>query len=133
MTPVFRQSRPQVRSFHSTLRRDEIIKQANAETFRKAISNKDRTVIVDFYADWCQPCKVLAPVLEKVVKNPEMKTSTGTPVDLVTVNADEEADLAAEFDVRALPTVMAFREGKPVGKFAGAFPEADVRAFVERV
>ncbi|KAI0724990.1 thioredoxin-like protein [Fomitopsis betulina] len=101
------------------------------QTFKKVISNKDKTVLVDFYADWCQPCKVLAPVLEKVVTDPETKTSTGTPLDLVTVNIDEEADLAAEYDVRALPTVMAFRDGKPVGKFAGSYPEPQVRHFVQ--
>jgi len=94
------------------------------------VLNKDKVVLADFYADWCNPCKMLSPILENLATDPEIKTDSGAGVDLVTVDTDAETDLAVEYNIRSLPTVVAFRDGKPVNKFIGALPEAQVRAFL---
>ncbi|RDB22301.1 Thioredoxin Y, chloroplastic [Hypsizygus marmoreus] len=123
------------RSFHSTTRRAEQYPRANLETFNKVVGTKDRLVLVDFYADWCGPCHQLSPILESLITNPEVKSSSGLPIDLVKVNTDDEDGLALgqQFKVRALPTVIAFRDGNPVNQFVGALPEGGVRRFLETV
>lgn len=90
-------------------------------------------MLVDFYAEWCGPCKVLSPVLEKVAGDIETKTGSGRPIDLVTVDTDVHGALAQKHQVRALPTVVAFRDGEPVKLFVGAMPEPAVRRFLEEI
>jgi len=91
--------------------------------------------LVDFYADWCGPCKLLSPILEKITTDPEIKSGTGLPLDLVTVDTDDPDgfELGQKFKVRVLPTVFAFRNGELVDNFVGALNERDVRKFLERV
>ncbi|PCH37772.1 thioredoxin [Wolfiporia cocos MD-104 SS10] len=121
------------RSFHSTpLRREHFLK-ANVETFTKAISNKDKVVLVDFYADWCNPCKMLSPILESVTSDPNVKSGSGLPLDLVTIDTDNEIELAQQYNIRSLPTVLAFKDGQPAHRFVGALPEAQVRAWLRAV
>ena len=84
-------------------------------------------VLVDFWAPWCQPCKQLTPLLEKVVRAQNGK------VKLVKVNVDENQTLASQLRVQSLPTVYAFRDGRPLDGFQGAQPESAIKAFVERL
>ncbi|OBZ75763.1 Thioredoxin Y, chloroplastic [Grifola frondosa] len=121
------------RSFHSTAHRHAHFLNANAETFQKAISNKDNVVLVDFYADWCNPCKMLSPILEKLTTDTSVKSGTGRSLDLVTVDTEVEIELARKYQIRSLPTVIAFRDGQPVSKFMGALPEPSVRNFLAQV
>ncbi|KII89136.1 hypothetical protein PLICRDRAFT_40769 [Plicaturopsis crispa FD-325 SS-3] len=117
---------------HATPRRLEHYLNANPEVFRKAVEKKDRVVLVDFYADWCNPCKTLSPILEKLTEDPTVKSGSGHPVDLVTIDTDgaENYDLVAKHKVRSLPTVVAFKDGEPVNQFVGAINEAGVRKFI---
>src|SRR5207253_735550 len=84
-------------------------------------------VLVDFWAPWCQPCKQLTPLLEKVVR------AHGGKVKLVKINVDENQTLASQLRVQSLPTVYAFRDGRPLDGFQGAQPESAIKAFVERL
>ncbi|MFT3792586.1 MAG: thioredoxin [Rudaea sp.] len=83
-------------------------------------------VLVDFWAEWCGPCKSLAPILEKVVE------SYGGKLRLAKVDTDKQQQLAAVFGIRSLPTVVLVKDGQMVDGFMGALPESGVRAFVEK-
>jgi len=84
-------------------------------------------VLVDFWAPWCGPCRTLGPMLEKLEHEYAGKWK------LAKVNSDENPELSAHFNVRSIPYVVAFVDGKPVDQFVGVLPEAQLRAFLERV
>jgi putative thioredoxin len=107
----------------------DIVKETTLATFAKDVLEASRNVpvLVDFWAPWCEPCKQLTPVLEKVVR------SFGGKVRLVKVNIDQNQALAGQLRIQSIPTVYAFRDGRPLDGFQGAQPESAVRAFVERL
>ena len=87
---------------------------ANAENFQEKIASG--TVILDFYADWCAPCRMIGPVLEQIAdENPEIK--------VVKVNVDENIDLANNFGVKGIPALFVLKEGKTVAQRAGFMPK----------
>ncbi|KAJ3219286.1 hypothetical protein HDU67_001905 [Dinochytrium kinnereticum] len=99
---------------------------AEDKTFDDVLSSAgSTTVIVDFHASWCPPCKMLAPVLSKAVKE-NGKTF------LVKVNVDEAQATAEKYQIASLPTVAAFRDSKVVDQFIGFHGEKETRAFVDR-
>lgn len=105
------------------------IKEATTATFEADVLAASMTVpvIVDFWADWCGPCKQLAPVLEKAVKG------AGGRVRLVKVDIDANQMLASQLRIQSIPTVYAFFKGRPVDGFQGAVPESEVKAFIGRL
>ena len=106
-----------------------VIKDVTTATFAKEVleASRDLPVIVDFWAPWCGPCKQLTPIIEKVVQ------SYGGKVRLAKINIDEHPGLATQLRVQSVPTVYAFRDGRPLDGFMGAQPEKAVRAFVDRL
>lgn len=101
------------------------INEANAQ--QQLIDESfNRPVVVDFWADWCEPCKQLMPILEKLANE-----YAGAFL-LAKVNADEQQMLAGQLGVRSLPTVMVIKDGQPVDGFAGAQPESAVREMLEK-
>jgi putative thioredoxin len=107
----------------------DLIKDGSTASFAKDVieASRQALVLVDFWASWCGPCKQLTPILEKVVK------SYGGSVRLVKINTDEHPGIAGQLRIQSLPTVYAFRDGRPLDGFMGAQPESAVRAFVERL
>ncbi|KAJ3784123.1 thioredoxin-like protein [Lentinula aff. detonsa] len=111
---------------------------ADFGTFKKVTSgpqSEGRLVLVDFYADWCGPCHVLSPILKSISSDPNIKSGSGLPVDVMTINTESEdgMELSQKYKIRALPTVIAFREGQNVMQFVGALPEAQVHDFLGKV
>ncbi len=88
--------------------------------------SQNRPVVVDFWADWCEPCKQLMPILEKLA------AEYAGAFLLAKVNADEQQALASQLGVRSLPTVMVIKDGQPIDGFAGAQPESAVREMLEK-
>lgn len=103
------------------------IVDVDAATFEQVVveGSKERPVVVDFWADWCAPCRMLAPVLERAV------LERGGRVLLAKVDVDRNPTLAARYGVRGIPAVKAFRDGRIVAEFTGAQPPAQVAAFLD--
>lgn len=97
------------------------------ENFEAEVLNSDEPVVVDFWAEWCGPCKQLMPALEDAVR------SAGGAVALAKVNADENQALCGQMQVQSLPTVLAFWQGQPVDGFQGAVPPSQIQAFIDKL
>nr|WP_255774790.1 thioredoxin [Microbulbifer zhoushanensis] len=107
---------------------NEFIVDVTAENAQQVLIEESmkRPVVVDFWADWCEPCKQLMPVLEKLA------SEYAGQFLLAKVNADTEQMLAGQLGVRSLPTVMVLKEGQPVDGFAGAQPEKQIREMLDK-
>lgn len=90
------------------------------EDFNEIIKNK---VLVDFYADWCGPCKMLAMEIEKVASEID--------IDIVKVNVDEEEDIARRYGVMSIPTLILFENGQELKKTIGFMPKERIKEFIE--
>ena len=97
------------------------------ENFEKEIKKTDRMVLVDFYATWCEPCSLLAPILEKLEKEFEEK------IVLLKANVDDTRLNAQKFQVDRIPMVVLFKNGKPISSFTGSRPESVIREWLEKI
>lgn len=105
-----------------------LIQNATLETFDEIVIQGSHTqpILVDFWADWCNPCKALMPILQKLVEE-----FTGQ-IRLAKVDTEDQKELGSQQGIRSLPTVRLYYRGQVVDEFMGLLPEAEVRAFIEK-
>ncbi len=89
------------------------------DNFEKEILNSDETIIVDFYADWCGPCKMMSPIIDDIANE-------FNNVNVGKLNVDEEEDIAFEYDITSIPTVIIFKNGREMKRFVGVTNKEDI-------
>ena len=92
----------------------------NSENFEQEVLKNEKTVLVDFWASWCGPCRMLSPVVEQLAEEYEGKVKVGK------VNVDEEGELASAFQVMSIPCIVVMKDGKIVEKAVGYRPKAQL-------
>ena len=95
----------------------EGISTLDANTFDEIVGSADGPVLVDFWAEWCGPCKMIAPILEEIAAEQDS-------VKIAKVNVDDNQDLAMRFQVMSIPTLILFNDGEPAKRLVGAKPKA---------
>jgi thioredoxin 1 len=95
--------------------------------FADKITNSALPVLVDFYADWCGPCRALAPVIE------ELAQEYAGRLNVFKINVDEAPEVAAKYNIRSIPTMIIFKAGKDVERVAGALPRQEIARYLERL
>ena len=100
----------------------------SAENFDRIVleGSHRHPVLVDYWAEWCAPCRMLAPILHTLADE------LGGKLLVAKINTEEQRELAAQYGIRSLPTVKLFKGGQPVDEFMGALPESEIRAFLDR-
>ena len=96
-------------------------KQINKEEFEKLVLNSNELVFVDFYADWCGPCKMLSPIMDTI-------SNTNT---VYKINVDEEEDLAREYGIMSIPCVILFKDGKEINRSIGLKSKDEILELVK--
>lgn len=102
------------------------VKDVTAESFRREVIESDKPVIVDFWADWCGPCKKLSPLLDQIAVEFEGK------LKVVKINVDEQRNLGAMYQIMSLPSVLIFNKGEKVDEFVGLRSKSDIVAQVQK-
>lgn len=102
------------------------VKKVTTDTFRKGVIESDKPVVVDFWAEWCGPCKKLSPILEEVAEELDGQ------VTVAKVNVDEERNLGAMFQIMSIPNVLIFNHGEKVDEFVGLRSKDDIVAQVKK-
>ncbi|VFV21258.1 mitochondrial [Lynx pardinus] len=117
----------QARSIYTTRVCTTTFNIQDGPDFQDRVVNSETPVVVDFHAQWCGPCKILGPRLEKVVAKQHGK------VVMAKVDIDDHTDLALEYEVSAVPTVLAIKNGDVVDKFVGIKDEDQLEAFLKKL
>lgn len=104
----------------------DLIKHVSDASFEQEVLNSELPVLLDYWAEWCGPCRAIAPVLEDLSKE------YGGKIVIAKLNIDENPLTPAKFGVRGIPTLMVFKGGNVEGTLVGAKPKSDLVNFVER-
>ena len=100
--------------------------QLHADNFEQEVLKSDRTVLIDFYADWCNPCRMLSPVIDELA-------AEVTGIKFCKVNVDEEPGLAAQFAVNTIPTLIFSKDGALTGRTVGFRPKAELLELIDGI
>ncbi|MCC5829324.1 MAG: thioredoxin [Phycisphaeraceae bacterium] len=94
--------------------------------FESRVLRSARPVLVDFYADWCGPCRMLAPTLER------LKQETADVAEVVKVDVDQSTDLASQYGIQSIPALLLFKDGQVISREGGALPLAQLKGMIEQ-
>lgn len=97
------------------------------DNFEKEVSSSEVHILVDFWADWCGPCRIMSPILEEIAQDYQGKVKVGK------LNVDENPKATSQHGIRSIPTLIIFKNGKPVDKIVGAFPKSHIAKAIEGV
>ena len=112
------------------------MKQVKTNEFESEVLKAEGQVLVDFWATWCSPCRMLAPVIEEIAEEyagkilEELASETAGKLKIVKVNVDEEPTLASAYGVASIPTLLFFKNGRPVNKAVGLHSADDLKAMM---
>ena len=101
-----------------------MVKELTKATFEQEVMNSDTPVLIDFWASWCGPCRMVSPIVDSLAEEYEGKVKVGK------VNVDEEPQLAAQFGIASIPTVMLFKNGQLAATRVGLRPKEDLEALL---
>ena len=104
---------------------NELIKHITDASFESDVLQPGSAVLVDYWAEWCGPCKAIAPILDEVAKSYEGK------VQIAKMNVDENRDIPAKFGIRGIPTLMLFKDGQLAATKVGALNKSQLSAFLD--
>jgi thioredoxin 1 len=105
-------------------RKKSNVQHANQTNFDQLVLNADVPVLVDFYADWCGPCKMIAPLLEEVAQE-------ATDARVVKVNVDDNPQLAARYGISSIPSLLVFKDGEVVGQQVGLVNKSQLKSMLQ--
>ncbi|HLC86343.1 MAG TPA: thioredoxin [Candidatus Nanoarchaeia archaeon] len=100
--------------------------EINDDNFEKEVLKSNKPVAIDFWAEWCSPCKTMSPIFEELSK--ELKEAK-----FAKLNVDENQELASSFGVMGIPTFLVFNKGKEVGRFVGSMPKSTLKESIKGV
>jgi thioredoxin 1 len=115
----------------ATLQKDpnmasDLIKHVTDATFETEVLGSKAPVLVDYWAEWCGPCKMIAPILDEVA------TTYGAKLQIAKMNVDENRDIPAKFGIRGIPTLMLFKDGQLAATKVGALSKSQLTAFIDQ-
>ena len=104
----------------------ELIKHVTDDSFGSDVLQSDKPVLVDYWAEWCGPCKMIAPILDEVSATYQDK------LQIAKMNVDENRDIPAKYGIRGIPTLMLFKDGQLAATKVGAMSKAQLTAFIDQ-